>query len=82
DTVCEPEGLTAPPKVLCETLGDIVECDCWEGEQGVDKYLPVTEPVMSTKCEIVMCLYSDVPVSKYCEAGMSESKGEEEGESQ
>ncbi|CAH2250638.1 71 kDa [Pelobates cultripes] len=80
DTVCEPEGLTAPPKVLCETLGDIVKCDCWEGEQGVDKYLPVTEPVMSTKCEIGVS--SDVPVLKYCEAGMSESKGEEEDESQ
>ncbi|CAH2284837.1 71 kDa [Pelobates cultripes] len=80
DTVCEPEGLTAPPKVLCETLGDIVKCDCWEGEQGVDKYLPVTEPVMSTKCEIGVS--SDVPVLKYCEAGMSKSKGEEEGESQ
>ncbi|CAH2284604.1 71 kDa [Pelobates cultripes] len=73
------EATVQSPPVLCETLGDIVTCDCWEGEQGVDKYLPVTEPVMSTKCEIGVS--SDVPVSKYCEAGMSEIKGEEEGES-
>ncbi|KAM4771076.1 matrix metalloproteinase-23-like [Rhinophrynus dorsalis] len=52
DTDCKLEGLTESPaqfNVLCETLGNVVKCDRWEGEQGMDKCLPVTEPVMPSK---------------------------------
>ncbi|KAM8960470.1 protein disulfide-isomerase-like protein of the testis [Pelodytes ibericus] len=52
DTVCKLEGLTDSPvipKVLCETLGDFVKCDHWEGEKGMDTYLTITEPLMPSK---------------------------------
>ncbi|KAM4794905.1 uncharacterized protein WCC33_000056 [Rhinophrynus dorsalis] len=116
DTDCKLEGLSESPaqsKVLCETLGNVVKCDRWEGEQGMDKCLPVTESVMPSKDEVgcvVKCDYNefqmpkpsgeglgrgfavpqvtikdegpgvsaDLPVCKFCETVVSESKGEEE----
>ncbi|KAM9307667.1 LOW QUALITY PROTEIN: uncharacterized protein PAF06_011781 [Gastrophryne carolinensis] len=70
DTACTPEGLGVSPdrsEVLCETLGDTVKCDNWEGVQGADECFPVNELVMSTKGEagcIVKCNANELPMSK------------------
>ncbi|KAM9326553.1 uncharacterized protein PAF06_002772 [Gastrophryne carolinensis] len=70
DTACTPQGLGDSPdrsEVLYETLGDTVKCDNWEGVQGADKCLPVTEPVVSSKSGvgcIVKCNANVLPLSK------------------
>ncbi|KAM9308420.1 LOW QUALITY PROTEIN: uncharacterized protein PAF06_012621 [Gastrophryne carolinensis] len=81
DTACTPQGLGDSPdrsEVLYETLGDTVKCDNWEGVQGADKCLPVTEPVMSSKggvgC-IVKCNANELPVSKPSRDGLGGGVG-------
>ncbi|KAM9305028.1 LOW QUALITY PROTEIN: uncharacterized protein PAF06_013538 [Gastrophryne carolinensis] len=67
DTACTPEGLGDSPdrsEVMCETLGDTVKRDNWEGVQGADN---VTELVMSSKGEagcIVKCNANELPMTK------------------
>ncbi|KAM9308321.1 LOW QUALITY PROTEIN: uncharacterized protein PAF06_012512 [Gastrophryne carolinensis] len=79
DTACS--GLGDSPdhsEVLCETLGNTVKCDNWEGVQGADKCLPVTEPVMSSKGEagcIIKCNANELPMSKPCGDGLGRGVG-------
>ncbi|KAM4796019.1 spermatogenesis-associated serine-rich protein 2 [Rhinophrynus dorsalis] len=81
DTDCKLEGLTESPaqsKVLCESLGDVVKCDRWEGVQGMDKCLPVTEPVMPSKGEVgcfVKCDYNEFQMPKHSGEGQGRGFG-------
>ncbi|KAM9320309.1 LOW QUALITY PROTEIN: uncharacterized protein PAF06_004815 [Gastrophryne carolinensis] len=79
DTACS--GLGDSPdrsEVRCETLGDTVKCDNWEGVQGANKCLPVTEPVMSSKGEagcIIKCNANGLPMSKPSGDGLGRGVG-------